>query len=622
MLTAGSDWVVTRSSQRRFFERLGSPVKHLEVLPGFYHDVYHEADATRPLRLTRQFIEASFASRAEPESLLDAHEKGYTFDEYRTLVRPLMPLSIKWMTYTSFGIFMRTLGRLSAGIRLGWRADSIRAGRWTTSIATGQPAHASGPADRSPVLNGIGWRGIRVADGCSSMSCEAIEQTHARKGSVHVVDIAAGAGRYLLETLKRCDSLKVTAELRDAEPANSKKARRRRFTGLQNVVFIKADAFDPSSFEGLRPRSDIAIVSGLYELFPDNAQVLAAQGPGASGARRRFRLRTSRGTQLNDCSWPVRLEREAVDHAPPTQGEMDDLMRAAGFEKRQMEIDPWACSRCARHPRALNAWTALGLSVLFVAVYGATGWITSLRPDVGTWAFEWEHRLPFVAWYIECRSAHRPAPACAGTAVAAVDNVATTATVARKRPNLRICSVPLPVLSRFLDQRRPAGRPAFRDPVRLRSAIQPVSVTAHRHSDDSVGGLPPPPYAWHCPMAHMWLVRSDRRVNRPDVSASRHRSGWRISPGAPLLLPDPKPEHAAAARDECANRLLAAASAALAWSEHGCGRWDSCFFGLRRHSRLAGGASVCMPASLGKRMAGCHSLPGSCWRPAGGCTYR
>ena len=54
----------------------------------------------------------------------------------------------------------------------------------------------------------------------------------------------------------------------------------------------------------------------------------------------------------------------------------------------------------ARHPRALNAWTALGLSVLFVAVYSATGWITSLRPDVGTWAFEWEHRLPFVAWMV------------------------------------------------------------------------------------------------------------------------------------------------------------------------------------------------------------------------------
>ena len=30
------------AAQMQFFERLGSPVKHLEMLPGYYHDVYHE----------------------------------------------------------------------------------------------------------------------------------------------------------------------------------------------------------------------------------------------------------------------------------------------------------------------------------------------------------------------------------------------------------------------------------------------------------------------------------------------------------------------------------------------------------------------------------------------------
>ena len=42
VLVAGSDWVVERAAQTKFFERLGSPVKHLEMLPGYYHDVYHE----------------------------------------------------------------------------------------------------------------------------------------------------------------------------------------------------------------------------------------------------------------------------------------------------------------------------------------------------------------------------------------------------------------------------------------------------------------------------------------------------------------------------------------------------------------------------------------------------
>jgi len=54
----------------------------------------------------------------------------------------------------------------------------------------------------------------------------------------------------------------------------------------------------------------------------------------------------------------------------------------------------------ARAPRVLRAATSVALSVLFVAVYGATAWLTSLRSDVGTWSFEWERSLPLVPWLI------------------------------------------------------------------------------------------------------------------------------------------------------------------------------------------------------------------------------
>ncbi len=85
------------AAQMKFFERLGSPVKHLEMLPGYYHDVYHEADAARPLQVTRAFIEGEFARPADVAPLLDAHERGYTFEEYRALCAPLTPLSRKWI---------------------------------------------------------------------------------------------------------------------------------------------------------------------------------------------------------------------------------------------------------------------------------------------------------------------------------------------------------------------------------------------------------------------------------------------------------------------------------------------------------------------------------------------
>ncbi len=53
-----------------------------------------------------------------------------------------------------------------------------------------------------------------------------------------------------------------------------------------------------------------------------------------------------------------------------------------------------------RPPYLVSGVTALTLSLLFIMVYGLTGWVTSLRADVGTWVFEWERNLPFVPWLI------------------------------------------------------------------------------------------------------------------------------------------------------------------------------------------------------------------------------
>ena len=41
-----------------------------------------------------------------------------------------------------------------------------------------------------------------------------------------------------------------------------------------------------------------------------------------------------------------------------------------------------------------------GCGLLFSGVYNACNWITTLRTDVGVWAFPWEFRIPFVPWMI------------------------------------------------------------------------------------------------------------------------------------------------------------------------------------------------------------------------------
>jgi alpha-beta hydrolase superfamily lysophospholipase len=348
VLVAGCDWVVKQSAQKKFFDRLGSPVKHLERLTGSYHDVYHELNAGRAQRVTRDFIEAAFAAPAAPAPLLDADERGDTFEEYGALSRPLRVLSPKWIGYRLFGVFLRTLGRLSTGIRLGWESG-FNSGRTLDYVYRNQPAGIT-PLGRfidRQYLNGIGWRGVRVRRQLLQGAVQhAIERTHAAKGSVHIVDIAAGAGRYLLETVKRCESLRVTAELRDMEPANLDEARVLAGSlGLQGAEFVKGDAFDQSALAGLDPRPDVAVVSGLYELFPDNTKVLnSLRGMAHAIPESGLLIYTNQ-------PWHPQLELIARglsdwDGKPwimrrRTQAEMDDLVRTAGFEKLRMEIDPW-----------------------------------------------------------------------------------------------------------------------------------------------------------------------------------------------------------------------------------------------------------------------------------------
>jgi alpha-beta hydrolase superfamily lysophospholipase/SAM-dependent methyltransferase len=348
MLLAGSDWVVKQSAQKKFFERLGSPVKHLESLPGFFHDVYHEANASRPLQVTRDFIEGAFAAPMPRTPLLDADQGGYTFNEYRSLCRPLRPLSRKWIAYKIFGSFLRSLGRLSEGIRLGW-GSGFNSGRTLDYVYRNQPSGttALGRFIDRQYLNGIGWRGIRVRRQLVERAItHAIDDRHAANGSAHIVDIATGAGRYLLDTLKRCTSLQLTAELRDAEASNLDAGRAiARSLELTNVIFTRADAFDRSALEHIDPIPDVAIVSGLYELFPDNRRVLnSLEGLARAIPEGGLLIYTNQ-------PWHPQLELIARglsnwDGEPwimrrRTQAEMDELVGAAGFEKVQMEIDPW-----------------------------------------------------------------------------------------------------------------------------------------------------------------------------------------------------------------------------------------------------------------------------------------
>jgi alpha-beta hydrolase superfamily lysophospholipase len=351
LLTSGSDWVVRGAPQRRFFERLGSGVKEQKVYDGFYHDTLGEKDAHLPLARARAFL---LRARAAAPDLRDADLRGHTRDEFDALSQALPALSPANLTFGITRWSMRTLGRASAGVRLGL-ATGFDSGSTLDYVYRNQATGISGLGkliDRN-YLDSIGWRGIRVRRAHLQELLRAAIAARAQAGrGVHIVDIATGHGRYVLEVLQElqrsgASGREVTALLRDYSPLNIEQGRcLAEQMGVRNVAYQQGDAFDGAALALLTPQPDIAIVSGLYELFPGNravsdslAGLAAAMEPGA------LLIYTSQ-------PWHPQVEliaRALCSHREGkpwimrrrSQAEMDQLVAAAGFVKERQLMDQW-----------------------------------------------------------------------------------------------------------------------------------------------------------------------------------------------------------------------------------------------------------------------------------------
>ena len=337
LLGAGSDWVVKLSAQQEFFERLSSPVKQMEVYPGFYHCIFHEKDRHLPIAKAREFIVERFRQPSLP-----GDTTRYTQAEYDRLVatRGLQFLPVKLM--------MRTMGRLSSGIRLGCRAG-FDSGVMLDYVYENQPRGTT-PLGRlidRQYLNSIGWRGIRQRKvNLEKILRETIRRVHEAGRPVRILDIAAGAGRYVLETMRALPDIPISALLRDYKTENLEAAQRlAEEMSLKDVIVVQGDAFDRASLAGVTPKPTIAIVSGLYELFPSNEPVMnSLRGLADAIEPGGFLIYTNQPwhpqvefiarvlTNREGQPWIMRRR---------TQTEMDELVKTAGFEKLLQESDQW-----------------------------------------------------------------------------------------------------------------------------------------------------------------------------------------------------------------------------------------------------------------------------------------
>jgi alpha-beta hydrolase superfamily lysophospholipase len=351
LLISGSDFVVHQGPQHRFFENLGSTVKERHVLPGFFHDTLGERDRVIALAHVRRYLLERFDEPPVRVPLLEADRSGYTRDEADRLATPLSPLSPRGLYWASTRAGLRLGGKISDGIALGHRTG-FDSGSTLDYVYRDTPSGKSaiGRAADKAYLDSIGWKGIRRRKAhVEELVRLAIGRLGEEGRPVRIVDIAAGHGRYVLEALEAPGVARPESILlRDYSDINVEAGGRLiAEKGLAGIArFERGDAFDRGSLAAIEPGPTLALVSGLYELFPDNRMISASLAGLAEAVEPGgFLVYTGQPwhPQLEMIARALTSHRggEAWVMRRRTQGEMDQLVEAAGFEKVEQRIDPW-----------------------------------------------------------------------------------------------------------------------------------------------------------------------------------------------------------------------------------------------------------------------------------------
>ena len=348
LFISGADWVVHHGPQHRFFERLGTPTKERHVLPGFFHDTFGELGRAVAVTRARQFILDRFADPPYRPSLLDADRMSYTRDEAEALASPLPLTSLRGLYWALVRLNMRIGGLLSEGVALGHRTG-FDSGSTLDYVYRNEPRGlgAVGRFIDKNYLESIGWRGIRQRKlNVEELLRKAMDLLREKGMPVRVMDIAAGHGRYVLEALDSADVKPDSILLRDYSDINvAAGAQLIAEKGLAaTATFVMGDAFDRDSLAGVEPKPTLGVVSGLYELFSDNAMVRRSlAGLAAAILPGGYLVYTGQ-------PWHPQLEliaRALTSHRQGlawimrrrTQAEMDQLVEAEGFRKVEQRID-------------------------------------------------------------------------------------------------------------------------------------------------------------------------------------------------------------------------------------------------------------------------------------------
>jgi len=349
MLAADQDYVVKNGPQRAFFDSLASPLKRFELLRNCRHAIFYEADATREQALDhcRRFIEDCWATPpALPQRHLGADVGSASARGYQDLLQGRLGNPALTLFFALQRAMLGTLGKTSEGMRIGLE-QGFDSGASLDHVYRNEAAGRLGIGKfiDAGYLGAIGWRGIRLRRQHLQQTVSALIGACPPGEPVRILDIAAGGGRYLLETVKCHGDRPFQVTLRDREPRNLQMASAlAQSMGLGAQVKVhECDAFDAASYAGADADAhadagfDIVIASGLYELFAENAPVLRSlQGvarqlrPGGAlvytGQPWHPQLLLIANTLRNHRGQPWQMR-------PRPQAELDGLVAHAGLVK-------------------------------------------------------------------------------------------------------------------------------------------------------------------------------------------------------------------------------------------------------------------------------------------------
>lgn len=342
VLSADKDYVVDSSIQGDFYANLSSPLKRFVQLENFFHGVLYEENAQLAIDEIANFIEQAFAF--EP---VDKSEKLITItqQECDKISYGSLPLLSK-LNFALQRNAMKYVGFVSRGMEIGLQYG-FDSGVTLDHVYKNKPKGISavGRFIDKGYLNSIGWKGIRQRKRHAIIAIkQKIIELQSQGKEVNILDIAGGPARYLIEIAD--DHRDVRVQVRDYQRQNVEQGiKLAEQKGLTNITYIQSDAFDPSSYANKDFIPNIVIISGVFELFPDNAlishaitgvsSIIEDQGyliyTGQPWHPQLVQIANVLGNH-QDSKWIMRRR---------SQYELDRLFASFGFIKDSMQIDNW-----------------------------------------------------------------------------------------------------------------------------------------------------------------------------------------------------------------------------------------------------------------------------------------